>query len=103
MMLILSWLINCQTQALHYLDSNDLRGFTDFINSEDVEAGGEDRDHWINAPVDHDGATLLEVAIKEKKAKFVETLFYESGLLVLINRLGNPEYKESNWKAYLVF
>ena len=74
MILILSWLINCQTQALHYLDSNDLRGFTDFINSEDVEAGGEDRDHWINAPVDDDGATLLEVAIKEKKAKFVETL-----------------------------
>ena len=26
--------------------------------------------------------------------KFVETLFYESGLLVLINRLGNPELKD---------
>ena len=31
-------------QALQYLNSNDLRGFTDLINCEDVEAGGRERE-----------------------------------------------------------
>ena len=30
-----------QVQAVQYLNSNDLRGFTDLINCEDVEAGGQ--------------------------------------------------------------
>ena len=61
-------------QALQYLNSNDLRGFTDLINCEDVEAGGREREHWINAAAAEDGATLLELAITQQKLRFVETL-----------------------------
>ena len=63
-----------QVQALQFLYNDDLRGFTDFVNNEDVEARGEDRGHWINSPVVDDGSTLLEVSINKKREQFVETL-----------------------------
>ena len=61
-------------QAVQYLNSSDLRGFTDLINCEDVEAGGQQREHWINAAAAEDGATLLELAITQQKIRFAETL-----------------------------
>ena len=63
-----------KVQALQFLYNDDLRGFTDFVNNEDVEARGEDRGHWINSPVVDDGSTLLEVSINKKREQFVETL-----------------------------
>ena len=63
-----------QAQAFQFLQLNKLPEFTDLVNTEDVEAGGADKAHWINAAVNEDGDTLLEVALKLKKLDFVKTL-----------------------------
>jgi len=63
-----------QAHAAVFLKANDLRSFTDIINSADVEANAIDKDHWINQPADDEGSNLLEIAIKSKKTKFVQNL-----------------------------
>jgi len=60
--------------ALVFLNNNDLRGFTDIINNVDVESNAGKANHWINQPTDDGGASLLEIAILQKKTKFVEHL-----------------------------
>ena len=45
-----------QSVALMLLQTNDLRGFTDLINVDDVEQGGGDAKHWINLPAGEGGA-----------------------------------------------
>ena len=52
-----------QLSALGLLRADDLRAFTDLLNTADVEAGAASRGHWLNRPADTDtGATLLEVS-----------------------------------------
>ena len=63
-----------QVQAATFLELNKLAEFTDLVNTEDVEAGGEDKTHWINAEVNDEGDSLLVAAIKSRKADFVQTL-----------------------------
>jgi len=63
-----------QAHALTFLKTNDLRSFTDIINSEDVEANAVDSEHWINQPADDEGSNLIEIALKSKKPKFVQNL-----------------------------
>ena len=63
-----------QAQAAQFLQLNKLAEFTDLVNTEDVEAGGEDKTHWINAEVNDEGDSLLVAAIKSRKADFVQTL-----------------------------
>eukprot|EP00092_Neocalanus_flemingeri_P011811 GFUD01012735.1.p1 GENE.GFUD01012735.1~~GFUD01012735.1.p1 ORF type:complete len:1017 (-),score=227.49 GFUD01012735.1:262-3312(-) len=63
-----------QANALIFLKNNDLRSFTDIINTDDVESNAINADHWINQPADDAGASLIEIAILLQKAKFVEQL-----------------------------
>ena len=64
-----------------------MRGFTDFVNNEDVEIGAEDKSHWINSPVDDEGSTLLELALKKKKTRFIETLLQEGARPDLVSQV----------------
>ena len=63
-----------QAQAAQFLELNKLAEFTDLVNTEDVEAGGDQRNHWINSAVTDDGDSLLETAVKKRKVDFVQTL-----------------------------
>merc|ERR1711892_184754 len=63
-----------QAHALVFLKTNDLRSFTDIINSANVEANAIDKDHWVNLPADDEGSNLMEIAIKTRKIKFVQNL-----------------------------
>ena len=38
-----------QAQAAQFLQLNKLAEFTDLVNTEDVEAAGQNKTHWINA------------------------------------------------------
>jgi len=65
-----------QANALIFLKNEDLRSFTDIINSSDVEAGASIEGHWINQSVDGDSeeGTLLDIAVRLKKHPFVKNL-----------------------------
>ena len=59
----------------HLCRNDDLRAFSDLINTEDVEAGGKNINHWINQPADREsGETLIEIALTSQKKRFVEVL-----------------------------
>jgi len=72
--------------ALVFLNNNDLRGFTDIINTVDVESNAGNADHWINQPTDDAGTTLLEHAILQKKTKFVEQLVKAGARLDIVSQ-----------------
>lgn len=63
-----------QVQAAQFMELNKLAEFTDLVNTEDVETGGDQKTHWINAVVSEDGDSLLEAAIKKRKVDFVHSL-----------------------------
>lgn len=54
--------------------TNDLRSFTDLINTKDVEDNCDSSEHWINLPVSEEGATLLEIAVKDRMKSFLDVL-----------------------------
>ncbi|XP_023328482.1 transient receptor potential cation channel protein painless [Eurytemora carolleeae] len=54
-----------QEKALLYMQKKDLQGFTDFINTQEVEDGAGELTHWINQPVDEEGANLVEIAVRD--------------------------------------
>jgi len=53
-----------QESALNFLKSGDIRSFTDIINTAEVEAGGQEEQHWVNQPVEAGGGSLLEEAVR---------------------------------------
>jgi ankyrin repeat protein len=60
------------------------QAFTDLLNTEVVQAGAANPDHWVNQPVE-DGASLLELAVREGRPR-------EAAVLVkvgaLVDRVG---------------
>ena len=60
-----------QEQALFLMRTGDLRGFTDLLNTAEVEAGGAA--HWLNQPAEG-GASLLELAAREGRFQAAEVL-----------------------------
>jgi len=75
-----------QANALIFLKNDDLRSFTDIINTDDVESNSIKADHWINQPTDDAGATLLEIAILLQKTRFVEQLIKAGARLDLVSK-----------------
>ena len=63
-----------QEAALTLLKADDLRGFTDLLNTEDTEAKAGHLHHWVNLPAEESGASLIEVATTLGKRKFIECL-----------------------------
>ena len=63
-----------QDAALSFLQSDDLRGFTDLLNTEDTEAAAGQVQHWLNLPAEESGAPLIEIAVRLGRRKFLECL-----------------------------
>ena len=61
--------------ALTHLRQDDLRAFTDLLNTPDIEAGAASLHHWLNKPADLEtGQSLIEVALSLGRWRFVEVL-----------------------------
>ena len=70
----LSCVTRPQEAALTFLKTDDLRSFTDLLNTEDTEAAAGQVQHWLNLPAEDSGAPLIEIAARLGRRKFLECL-----------------------------
>ena len=75
-----------QEAALSLLKADDLRGFTDLLNSEDTEAGAGHIHHWVNLPAEESGASLIEIATTLGKKKFLQCLIQVGARLDIVSQ-----------------
>ena len=75
-----------QEAALSLLQADDLRGFTDLLNSEDTEAGAGHIHHWVNLPAEESGASLIEIATTLGKKKFLQCLIQVGARLDIVSQ-----------------